>query len=106
MGATAKKAHSEKGTKKMSAAMERLETRVPREQKRLFQRAAELRGVTLTDFVIEALQEAAVKTVEEHNVLKLAMEDQRTFVDALMNPPAPNEALQKAAERYRRTVAH
>jgi uncharacterized protein (DUF1778 family) len=105
MGTPPKKAHSEKERKNMPAAMERLETRVPREQKQLFQRAAELRGVTLTDFVIGALQEAAVRTVEEHNVLKLAVEDQRTFVDALMNPPAPNEALLKAAERYRRTVA-
>ena len=47
--------------------MERLEARVSRQQKKLFQRAAELRGVTLTDFLIGALQEAATKTIEDHN---------------------------------------
>jgi len=89
----------------MPAVMERLEARVPREQKKFFQHAAELRGVTLTDFVIGALQEAATKAVEDHTMIKLAAEEQKIFVDALMNPPAPNEALQQAAERYRRMVA-
>jgi uncharacterized protein (DUF1778 family) len=105
MGATAKKGHTDERSKNMPAATERLEARVPREQKQLFQRAAELRGLTLTDFVIGTLQQAALQTVEDHNVIRLAVEDQRTFVDALMSPPAPNKALQKAAERYRRTVA-
>ena len=41
----------------------RLEMRVPPEQKRFFLRAAALRGVTLTDFAIETLQEAAVRTL-------------------------------------------
>lgn len=104
MGARAKQSRSEKA-RNMPAAMERLEARLPREQKQLFQRAAELRGVTLTDFVIGTLQEAAIRTVEDHNVIRLAVEDQKTFVNALMNPPAPNEALRKAAQRYRKLVA-
>jgi len=85
-----------------SAAGERLEARVSRAQKRLFQRAAALKGVTLTDFMIDSLQTAAVSTVEEHDVLKLTLEEKRKFVDALMSPPAPNKALQRAAARYSR----
>jgi uncharacterized protein (DUF1778 family) len=116
VGATAKKDRSE-GARNMpgsaaaparesgrETATERLEARVSRGQKRFFQHAAELKGQTLTDFMIGTLQEAAVRTVEEHNVLKLTLEDQRIFVKALMNPPSPNEALKRAAERYRRTV--
>jgi uncharacterized protein (DUF1778 family) len=82
----------------------RLEMRVPPEQKRFFRRAAALRGVTLTDFAIATLQEAAVRTMEEHNLLRLAIQDQQVFVDALMNPPAPNDALVRAAKRYSRMV--
>jgi uncharacterized protein (DUF1778 family) len=117
VGATAKKDRSERARNMPGSAAapvresgretatERLEARVSRDQKRFFQHAAELKGQTLTDFMIGTLQEAAVRTVEEHNVLKLTVEDQRIFVKALMNPPSPNEALKRAAERYRRTVA-
>ena len=85
-----------------ASTSERLEARVPREQKMFFQRAAALRGVTLTDFMIGSLQTAAALVVEEHDVLKLSLEDKRRFVDGLMNPPAPNQALQRAAERHQR----
>ncbi len=105
MGRPAKKIRNERKRQNMPAVMERLEARVPREQKEFFQHAAELRGVTLTHFVIDSLQAAATKTVEDHAVMKLTLEEQKIFVDALMNPPAPNEALQRAAERYRRIVA-
>jgi uncharacterized protein (DUF1778 family) len=105
MGTPAKKARREGERNDMAAATERLEARVSREQKEVFQRAAELHGITLTDFVIGALQEAAVRTVEDHNVIRLAVEDQKTFIDALMSPPVPNEALRRAARRYRKLVA-
>jgi uncharacterized protein (DUF1778 family) len=38
---------------------ERLEARITKEQKEIFQRAAELQGRTLTDFVISSLMNAA-----------------------------------------------
>ncbi|MGH6959741.1 MAG: DUF1778 domain-containing protein, partial [Dongiaceae bacterium] len=41
---------------------ERLEARISRDQKTLFQRAAELQGRTLTDFVVSSAQDAAVRT--------------------------------------------
>jgi uncharacterized protein (DUF1778 family) len=43
---------------------ERLEARVSRDQKALFQRAAVLRGRTLTDFVIASVHGAAVRVIE------------------------------------------
>ena len=42
-----------------AAKVERLEARVSREQKALFQRAAEIQGRTLTDFMIASVHEAA-----------------------------------------------
>lgn len=111
MGAPAKRDRGEKAmpgaavARARETATERLEARVSREQKMFFQRAADLKGQTLTDFMIGSLQEAAVKTVEECSVIRLTLEDRKVFVQALMNPPAPNEVLQRAAERYRRSMA-
>jgi len=99
MGATAKKYR--RATHRSEA---RLEMRVAPEQKAFFSRAAALRGLTLTDFAIDTLQAAAVRTVEEYNLLRLAVEDQQMFVDAMMNPPAPTDTLTRAAERYTRMV--
>jgi uncharacterized protein (DUF1778 family) len=86
-------------------ASERLEARVTGEQKRFFQRAAAVRGVTLTDFVIESVQQAAAKAVQENDVLVLPVEDRDRFVAALMSPPVPNLALRRAARRYMETMS-
>jgi len=48
---------------------ERLEARITPTQKSLFKRAATLRGVTLTDFVVSAAHEAAIKTLEATHVI-------------------------------------
>jgi uncharacterized protein (DUF1778 family) len=78
---------------------ERLEARVDHEQKIFFQRAASLRGVSLKEFMVASMREAAVRTIEEHELV-LSANEQRTFVDMLMNPPAPNDALRAAAGDY------
>ena len=89
----------------MSTRIERLEARVSGEQKRLFQKAADLEGRTLTDFMIHAIQEAAHNTLRRHQVLRLSTRDQRTFVNALLKPPAPSRRLRAAAERYKKLTA-
>ena len=79
---------------------ERLEARISTEQKRLFKEAATLRGVTLTDFVVSSVHEAAVRTLEARHVIELSQNDQRAFVEALSRPPAPNPVLRKAWARH------
>ena len=79
---------------------ERLEARISTEQKRLFKEAATLRGVTLTDFVVSSVHEAAVRTLEARHVIELTQNDQRAFVDALTRPPAPNATLRRAWARH------
>jgi uncharacterized protein (DUF1778 family) len=83
---------------------ERLEARVAPEQKTFFQRAANLRGVTLKEFMIVSMREAAVRTIEEHELV-LSANEQQTFVDMLMNPPKPNDSLRAAAADYFARVA-
>jgi uncharacterized protein (DUF1778 family) len=78
----------------------RIEARVSVEQKRLFERAAAIEGVTLTDFAISSMQRAATRVVEGHATLKLSERNREAFVKALMNPPQPNKALRQAAKAY------
>lgn len=82
----------------------RLEARVKPEIKALWQKAAELEGRTLTDFVVASVQEAAYKVIERHEKLKLDREDSEAFIDALLNPPQPNKSLTAAALRYQETI--
>jgi len=79
---------------------ERLEARVSHEQKALFQRAAELQGRTLTDFVIASVHDAAVRAIEEAYVIRLGASDSKAFAEALLAPAEPNARLRAAARRY------
>ena len=83
------------------ARAERLEARITPGQKRLLQRAADLEGRSLTDFVVSSAQAAAKNVIEEHQVLRLSARDSERFVNALLNPPKPNENLLRAARRYK-----
>jgi len=80
---------------------ERLEARLTPEQKALFQRAADLAGRSLTDFVIGSAQAAAEETIRTHQVLELTTRETALFLAALRDPPVPNERLLAAADRYR-----
>jgi uncharacterized protein (DUF1778 family) len=83
----------------------RLEARISKETKALVQKAADLEGRTLTDFVVASVQAAAYRVIEQHQTLKLSIEDSEAFVDAILNPPKPNEALKSAALRYKQTMS-
>jgi uncharacterized protein (DUF1778 family) len=83
----------------------RLEARLSQEIKALVQKAADLEGRTLTDFVISSVQAAAYKVIEQHQTLKLSLEDSEAFANAVLNPPQPNEALKSAALRYKKTIS-
>lgn len=85
----------------INAKSARLEARVTAEQKDLFQQAAFLLGRSLTDFMVSALQEMAKRTILEHEVVQLSLRDQKLFAQAILNPPAPNANLLKAAKRHR-----
>lgn len=79
----------------------RLEARLPVEVHNLLKRAAELEGRTLTDFVVDAAREAARRTLEEHSVLRLSLEDQERFARTLLSPPKATAALRRAFKRRR-----
>src|SRR5271155_4935908 len=82
----------------------RLEARISNAQKRLFKRAAELQGSTLTDFVVSALQAVATKVIQDYEVMALAEQDREIFVSALLKPALPSGRLKKAVTRYKKIM--
>jgi uncharacterized protein (DUF1778 family) len=81
---------------------ERLEARITPGQKRLIERAAALRGTSVTEFVVASAQEAATNTIKDFDILRLRDQAREVFINAVLNPPPPNDAARAAAERYRR----
>jgi uncharacterized protein (DUF1778 family) len=82
----------------------RIEARISPEMLTVVKRAAEIQGRSVSDFVVAAAQEAAQRTIEETAIVRLSVEDQRLMMDAVLNPPDPNEALRKAFESHKRLV--
>jgi uncharacterized protein (DUF1778 family) len=82
----------------------RLEARISPEALAVVRRAAELQGRSLSDFVVSAAQEAAQRTIEDAQVLRLAVEDQQALASSILNPPEPNDALRRAAAAHRRLI--
>jgi uncharacterized protein (DUF1778 family) len=82
----------------------RLEARISGQQKRLFKRAAELEGRTLTDFVVSTLQAAAARVIQDHEVMTLSGRDREIFVSALLKPTIASGRLKKAVSRYKKLM--
>lgn len=82
--------------------VERLEARVSSQEKKLFARAAAIQGRTLSEFVVSTLHEAANHVIESHEIIRISEQDRETFVNAFLNPPAPNRNLKAAAKRHAR----
>jgi len=82
-----------------------LEARVTDEQKELFQRAADLQGRSLTDFVIASVHCAATSTIEAAEIIRLNAADSRKLAENLIRPARePNQAMRAARRRFRAAV--
>jgi uncharacterized protein (DUF1778 family) len=82
----------------------RIEARIAPDALAIVKRAAEIQGRSVSDFVVAAAQEAASRTIEETQIIRLSVEDQRMIAEAILNPPPPSPALQRAAEAHRRLI--
>jgi uncharacterized protein (DUF1778 family) len=83
----------------------RIEARIAPEALRAVRRAAEIQGRSLSDFVVAAAQEVANRTIDDAQILRLPVEDQRRFVELLLHPPALAPALKRAKKAHARLIA-
>jgi len=87
------------------AASARLEARIPLQVYDQMQRAARLRGMTLTGYLLATAGEDARRVVEDAEIMRLARADQIRFAEALADPPPPNARLVRAAKRHAGLIA-
>src|ERR1700681_749274 len=90
-----------KRRKTASAKTYRFDARLNEEQKILIQRAADLEGRTMTDFVLHSAEDAAERTIQERAILIASARETEMFVNALLNPPEPGSVLRGAAQHYK-----
>jgi uncharacterized protein (DUF1778 family) len=83
----------------------RLEARISTELHAMLKRAAQIQGRTVTDFVVAAVQEAAQRSISQAEIIRLSLADQQCFAQALLAPPQPAPALERAFARRRKLVA-
>ena len=84
----------------------RFDTRLSKDQKSLFEKAAQLGGFrNLTDFVISTLQKRSKEIIEENEKIIASQKDSEIFFDALTNEYLPNEKLSQAAEDYKKMMS-
>ncbi len=90
----------------LSTKNARFDTRLPIEQKMLFEKAAQLGGYrNLTDFVVMTVQEKAKKIIAEKERIVASERDCKIFFDAIFNSTEPNNDLKKAVNEFKNLLS-
>jgi len=82
----------------------RVEARIAPDVLAVVRRAAELQGRSVSDFLVAAAQEAAYKTIEEAQIIRLSVDDQQRFAELLLNPPPIAPAMERALEAHQQLI--
>ena len=82
----------------------RFDARLNEEQKILIQKAADLEGRSMTDFVLHSAEAAAERTIKERSMLILSARETEAFVEAILHPASPGSVLRTAARHYKTIV--
>jgi uncharacterized protein (DUF1778 family) len=89
-------------TKELNIKDARFDTRLSKDQKVFFERAARLGGFrNFTDFVVLAIQEKAKAIIAEREQIISSEKDSEIFFEAVLNPQKPNKALVKAVKEFK-----
>lgn len=90
---------------KASEKIERLNLRLDTHAKAQLQKAAAFEGKTVSGFVVASALEKAQRTIDAHETMALSRADAETFLDAILDPPAPAKKLKQAMKAHRRRVS-
>ena len=90
---------------KQKSRVYRFDARLDEDQKTLIQRAADLEGRTMTDFVLHSAEAAAERTIQERVMVILSARETEAFVNAILNPAEPGPVLRAAAQAYKNSLS-
>jgi len=89
-------------TNELKQEKARFDTRLTKEQKIFFEKAARLGGYrSLTDFVVMTVQEKAKEIIAEREQIIASKKDSEIFFNAITNSSKPNQKLTEAANDYK-----
>ena len=80
----------------------RIAVRLTAELDARINRAIALSGRTQTEFISEALAEKADEIIRAQHYIELSERDMEALLDAIENPPEPNEAMLRAISSWRK----
>jgi uncharacterized protein (DUF1778 family) len=82
----------------------RIDFRTTTEIKSLIEKAATLRGMTVSDFATTVLLEKSQEVLQSSETTILTNRDRDIFLYLLDNHPTPNDKLLKATSRFKKAV--
>jgi len=83
---------------------ERLDVRTSSSEKKKFEAAATLLGMNLSSFLRMSALEKSTEILKQQETIFLSDIARDAFLDALQNPPKPNNELKKAFKEYKKLV--
>ncbi|EPU1266556.1 DUF1778 domain-containing protein, partial [Citrobacter freundii] len=69
--------------------------------KHMIEEAAAMTNQSISQFMVSTASERAAEVIDQHRRLLLNEESWNLVMDAIINPPAPNDRLKRAANRLR-----
>jgi len=78
---------------------QRIDLRLTDDDKSIIEEAAALTNQSVTQFMLSSASERAAEVIEQHRKVILNDESWTRVMEALSNPPSPNEKLNRAAKR-------
>ncbi len=73
--------------------MHRLDFKIQESEKKMYQRAAEIAGESLTAFAVKAMDARAAAVIRAHDTTVLTPEESVTFIDLMRTPLSQNAQL-------------
>ncbi|MCJ8280794.1 MAG: DUF1778 domain-containing protein [Rivularia sp. ALOHA_DT_140] len=78
----------------------RVTARIPQSIQQTLQKAAELSGATLNQFMVQAALKEAKKIIEDEGLIVLSEIDADKVFNLIENPPEPNSNLKAAMKKH------
>ncbi|ECL8859717.1 DUF1778 domain-containing protein [Salmonella enterica] len=80
---------------------QRIDLRLNEDDKHMIEEAAALTNQSISQFMVSTASERAAEVIDQHRRLLLNEESWNLVMEAITNPPAPNDRLKRAAKRLR-----
>ena len=78
---------------------QRIDLRLTDDDKIIIEEAAAISNQTITQFVVASASERAAEVIEQHRRMVLNEQSWSLVMEAITQPPAPNDRLKRAAKR-------